>query len=331
MALQESSTFPLHYSKMLGTPIHIWIVFVAATVAAILADLLLHRGTRKVTLRAALIETAAWIALAMAFNLWIYHARGAQSAIEFLTGYIVEQSLSVDNILVFMVIFLSFRIPPESQHRVLYYGVAGALVMRGLFVFAGVGLLQRFHAVVYVFGGTLLILAALEMLFSGARPSHPDRGWVVRAVRRIIPVTDTFEKNAFWARRNGLLYATPLFLALLAAETMDIVFAVDSVPAVLAITRDAFIAYSSNVFAILGLRAMYFVLADVLPRFRFLNQGLAAILAFVGMKMLVSDWVTVPTALSLGVIFAVLAITVTTSLLWPKQIASSHRLPQSED
>jgi len=308
---------------MFGTPIHIWIVFIAAMVAAILVDLLLHRREKKVTLQAALIETAAWTALAMVFNLWIYHARGPQSAIEFLTGYIVEQSLSVDNILVFLVIFISLRVPPESQHRVLYYGVGGALVMRGVFVFAGVGLLQRFHAVLYLFGGILLILAALKMLFSGVRESHPDRSWAVRTVRRVIPVTDTFEGRAFWVRNNGLLYATPLFLALLAAEVMDIVFAVDSVPAVLAITRDAFIAYSSNVFAILGLRAMYFVLAGILPRFRYLNQGLAAILTFVGMKMLTSNWVTVPNALSLGIIAGILALTVAASLLWPRRGAGN--------
>jgi tellurite resistance protein TerC len=313
---------------MLGTPIHIWMIFVAAVVAAIVADLLLHRRAKKITLRAALIETAVWVSLAVAFDLWIYFSRGPQAGVEFLTGYVVEQSLSVDNILTFLAIFLAFRVPAESQHRVLYYGVAGALVLRGLFVFAGVGLLQRFHAVLYVFGGILLLIAALKMLFSGARDSHPDRGWAVRVVRRMIPVTDTFENGKFWVRRNGLLYATPLFLALLAAEIMDIVFAVDSVPAVLAITRDAFIAYSSNVFAILGLRAMYFVLAGILPRFRFLNQGLAVILAFVGVKMLLSDWVAIPTLLSLGIIAGVLAVTVGASLLWPRRIAGG--LPATE-
>jgi tellurite resistance protein TerC len=315
---------------MFGTPIYIWTIFIAATVAAILVDLFLHGRARKITLRAALIETAAWISLAMAFNIWIYYWRGPQPAIEFLTGYIVEQSLSVDNILLFLIIFTAFRVPAESQHRVLYYGVAGALIMRGLFVFAGVGLLQRFHYVLYVFG-VILIIAAIKMFPSRVEKLHPDRSWLVRVAQRIIPMTDNFDKSAFWVRRNGSLYATPLFLALVAAEAMDIVFAVDSVPAVLAITRDAFIAYTSNVFAVLGLRAMYFALADILPRFRFLDKGLAVILAFVGGEMLIGDWIKIPTAISLGIIAAVLAITVIASLLWPRDVAASHRLPQTED
>jgi len=303
---------------MFGTPILMWAIFSGAALAAILADLIIHRHARKVSLKAALIETAAWIAIAIIFNIWIYFARGPQSAVEFLTGYVVEQSLSVDNILVFLVIFASFRVPAESQHRVLYFGVAGALVLRGIFVFAGIGLLQRFHFVIYIFGA-ILLLAALKMLLSGAHKSHPDRGFLVRMARRIIPVTDNFEGASFWVRRDGLLYATPLFLALVAAEAMDIVFAVDSVPAVLAITRDAFIAYSSNVFAVLGLRAMYFVLADILPRFRFLDQGLAVILLYVGGEMLVSDWVNIPTALSLAIIAAILALMLVASLLWPRR------------
>src|SRR5580704_14836756 len=170
---------------MFGTPIYIWTIFITATVAVILVDLFLHGRARKITLRAALIESAVWISLAMAFNVWIYFERGPQPAIEFLTGYIVEQSLSVDNILVFLIIFASFRVPEESQHRVLYYGVAGALVMRAAFVFAGIGLLERFHFVIYFFGGILLI-AALKMLFSGAHKSHPDRSLLVRTARRVI-------------------------------------------------------------------------------------------------------------------------------------------------
>jgi tellurite resistance protein TerC len=295
-----------------------WVTFAIFAAAAILADLIIHRHARKISVKTALIETSGWIAVAMIFNIWIYFERGPQPAIEFLTGYIVEQSLSVDNILVFLIIFASFRVPEESQHRVLYYGVAGALVMRAAFVFAGIGLLQRFHFVIYFFGGILLI-AALKMLFSGAHKSHPDRSLLVRTARRLIPVTQTFEGGAFWIRRDGLLYATPLFLALVAAEATDIVFAVDSVPAVLAITRDAFIAYSSNVFAILGLRAMYFVLAGILPRFRFLDQGLAVVLLFVGGEMLLSDLVKVPTVLSLVIIAVILALTLGASLLWPQR------------
>jgi tellurite resistance protein TerC len=318
---REMRVFPLNWAEMPDTPVLMWVTFAIVAAAAILADLIIHRHARKISVQAALIETAAWIAVAMIFNIWIYFARGPQPAIEFLTGYIVEQSLSVDNILVFLIIFASFRVPEESQHRVLYYGVAGALVMRAAFVFAGIGLLQRFHFVIYFFGAILLI-AAVKMLFSRMQNSHPDRSWLVRAARRVVPVTDTFEGGAFWVRRNGLLLATPLFLALVAAEATDIVFAVDSVPAVLAITRDAFIAYSSNVFAILGLRAMYFVLAGILPRLRFLDQGLAVILLFVGGEMVVSDWVKVPTALSLAIIAGILTLTVTASLLWRRQQTS---------
>lgn len=312
---------------MLGTPILVWLIFIAAAVSAILVDLALHHREREITLSKALIESAAWIALAVAFNLWIYFSRGPQSAMEFLTGYIVEQSLSIDNILVFLIVFASFRVPPQSQHKVLYYGVAGALVTRGIFVLAGVGLLQHFHAVLYLFGG-ILLLAAVKILFFRERDSRLGQGWLVRVARCIVPVTDRFENGAFWVRRDGLLYATPLFLALVVVEGMDIVFAVDSVPAVLAITRDAFIAYSSNVFAVLGLRAMYFAVAGVLPRFRFLDQGLALILAVVGGEMLAGDRVRVPTIVSLAIIAAILLITILASLLWPSP-ASRNSPPAS--
>ena len=305
---------------MSGTPFLMWVIFVVVAFAAIACDLLLHRRAAKISVKVALIETAAWIALATVFNVWIYFARGPQSALEFLTSYVVEQSLSVDNIVLFIIIFSSFRVPPECQHRVLFVGVAGAIAMRAFFVFAGIGLLQYFHFVVYVFGAILLI-AALKMLFEETHPSHPDRGWLVRVARRLIPVTDTFEGGAFWIRRDAMWYATPLFLALVAAEAMDIVFAVDSVPAVLAITRDAFIAYSSNVFAVLGLRAMYFVLAGILPRLRFLDRGLAVILFFVGGEMLVADRVKIPTAMSLAIVAAILAVTIAASLLWPRRSA----------
>jgi tellurite resistance protein TerC len=236
--------------------------------------------------------------------------------VEFLTGYLVEKSLSVDNIFVFLLIFQSFHVPAQAQHRVLFLGVLGALVMRAAFVLAGVELLQSFHAVLYVFGA-LLLLTGLKMFWPSKRLVRPDRNPLVLMARRIIPVTHQFEGERFFVKQAGKWIATPLFLALVAVEAMDIIFAVDSVPAVLAITRNAFVVYSSNVFAILGLRALYFALADLLPRFRFLHKGLAAILVFVGAKMTLSEWFPVTAPISLGVIVGILAVTVAASLLFP--------------
>lgn len=302
---------------MLGTPIHIWAVFAVTTAAALLIDLgVFHRKNHIIGLREALLESAAWISVSLLFNLWLYHSQGPQVGVEFLTGYLVEKSLSVDNIFVFLLIFQAFRVPAQSQHRVLFLGVLGALVMRAAFVLAGIELLQSFHAVLYVFGA-LLLLTGLRMFFPGKRVMRPDRNPLVLAAQRIIPVSGQFEGERFFVQQAGKWIATPLFLALVAVEAMDIIFAVDSVPAVLAITRNAFIVYSSNVFAILGLRALYFALADLLPRFRFLHQGLAAILVFVGAKMTLSEWLPVSAPASLVVIVGVLAATVAASLLFP--------------
>jgi tellurite resistance protein TerC len=302
---------------MLGTPIHVWIVFAVTTAAALVIDLgVFHRKNHTIGLREALLESAAWISVSLFFNLWLYYSQGPQVGVEFLTGYLVEKSLSVDNIFVFLLIFQAFHVPPQAQHRVLFLGVLGALVMRAVFVLAGVELLQSFHAVLYVFGA-LLLLTGLRMFFSSKRAARPDRNPLVLMARRIIPVTHHFEGERFFVKQTGKWIATPLFLALVAVEAMDIIFAVDSVPAVLAITRNAFIVYSSNVFAILGLRALYFALADLLPRFRFLHQGLAAILVFVGAKMTLSDWFPVAAPISLAVIAGILAVTVAASLLFP--------------
>jgi tellurite resistance protein TerC len=305
---------------MLGTPIHVWVVFAVATAAALLIDLgVFHRKNHVIGLREALLESAAWISVSLLFNLWLYFSQGPQVGVEFLTGYLVEKSLSVDNIFVFLLIFQSFHVPRQSQHRVLFLGVIGALVMRAVFVLAGVELLQSFHAVLYVFGA-LLLLTGLKMFFPSKRVVRPDRNPLVRMARRIIPVTDHFEGESFFVKQAGKWIATPLFLALVAVEAMDIIFAVDSVPAVLAITRNAFVVYSSNVFAILGLRALYFALADLLPRFRFLHQGLAAILVFVGAKMTLSEWLPISAPISLGIIVGILAVTVAASLLLPTAV-----------
>jgi tellurite resistance protein TerC len=303
---------------MFGTPLHIWAVFIIVTSAALVIDLgVFHRKAHAIRTKEALIESAAWISVSLIFNLWVRLTLGPQAGLEFLTGYLVEKSLSVDNIFVFLVIFQAFHVPEKSQHRVLFLGVLGALVMRAAFVLAGVELLQTFHLVLYIFGA-LLVLTGLRMLLPVKRAVQPERNFLVRAARRIMPVVDDYDGDRLLVKRAGKWSATPLFLALVAVEAMDIVFAVDSVPAVLAITRNTFIVYSSNVFAILGLRALYFALAGILPRFRFLHQGLAAILIFVGAKMTWSEQMPIPSLVSLGVIVGLLTMTVVASLLFPK-------------
>lgn len=301
----------------LGSRGYLWIEFGVVVALAIGLDLgVLHRRSGRVTFRRALVESAGWIGLALAFNGWIYWRLGAPVGLEFFTAYIVEKSLSIDNIFLFLLIFAGLGVPANLQHRVLYYGVAGALVMRGVFVFGGIALLNRVHWVLFVFGAILLV-TAVRMVISEEREVDPARHWLLRAIRKFLPVTRTYSGESFLVRQSGRWNATPLLLALVAVETADIVFAVDSVPAVLAITRDTFIAYSSNVFAILGLRALYFALADLLPRFRFLRPGLAAILFFTGLKMIASDRFHVSNGVSLGIIAGIMALTIAASLIWP--------------
>lgn len=302
----------------MGTSLHVWLIFGTAIVTAIAVDLgVFHRKAKRITLPQALLETGAWVGLALAFNLWVYLSRGHQAGLEFLTSYLVEKSLSVDNIFVFLLIFHTLRVPAQSQHKVLYFGVIGALVMRGGFIVAGVELLRHFHAILYLFGA-ILLLTGVRMLLPGERMMQMELNWPMRLARRVLPVTTAFHGEKLWVRSEKRWKATPLFVALVVVEAMDVIFAIDSVPAVLAITRDSFIAYSSNVFAILGLRAMYFGLADILPRFRFLHPGLAAILLFVGAKMLLEEQMRIPTGLSLGIIVGIVAAIVIASLLWPQ-------------
>ena len=308
---------------MMGTPIHIWVIFGIAILVALVLDLgVFHRKAHTVQLKEALIESAAWISIALLFNLWLYFSRGPLAGVEFFTAYLVEKSLSVDNIFVFLLIFQAFKIPPKSQHRVLYFGIAGALVLRAVFVLAGITLLQAFHPIMYFFGA-ILLFTGLKMLFPRKRALRPENNWMVRVVRQVIPVVQDYEGQQFLVRKSGRWKATPLFLALVAVEAMDIIFAVDSVPAVLAITRDTFIVYSSNVFAILGLRALYFALADILPRFRFLHQGLAAIIIFVGTKMIASEHFPISAVTSLIVIAVVLGVTIAASLVFRRRDVNS--------
>jgi tellurite resistance protein TerC len=295
-----------------------WGVFGVVIAAALAADLFFsRRSPEAVKAKRALAETLGWIGLALAFGIGIYISRGRQAGAEFFTAYALEKSLSADNILVFVLIFRAFGIDPRYQHRILYTGILGALVMRLAFVLAGVQILDHFHFALYVFG-LALVLLGVHMLISPG-PFQPEQNWLIRIVHRIHPVDSAYRGPRFWVRSADHLAVTPVLLALVAIEAMDLIFALDSVPAVLAITRDVFIAYSSNVFAILGLRAMYFGLADLMSRMRFLHQGLAGILLFVGAKMLFSEWVVIPTFISLAVILGALAVTAFAAWLLPDQ------------
>jgi len=281
---------------------------------------LLNRSAHTVGFREAAGWSAMWIGLAAAFAVVELFWHGRTASLEFVTGYVIELSLSVDNLFVFLVIFRYFKVPSEHQHKVLYWGILGALVMRGVFILAGVGLIRRFYWVVYLFG-TLLIYSGIKLLRQGEDEVRPERNPVLRAFRRWMPVTEDYVGGKFWVRQPGL-YATPLVVVLLMVETTDILFAVDSIPAVLAITLNAFIVYTSNVFAVLGLRSMYFALAGVMDLFHYLHYGLSVVLIFIGVKMLLSHYYKIPTEVALGAVAGVLAVSVVLSVLVPKRSES---------
>ncbi|MDA0840866.1 MAG: TerC family protein [Planctomycetota bacterium] len=297
----------------------IWAGFNLFVLLMLAIDLgVFHRREHEVSVREALAWTAVWVALAMTFNVVIYFWRGQEVALEFLTGYVIEKALSVDNIFVFLLIFTYFGVAPIHQHRVLFWGILGALVMRAMFIFAGVGLIQRFHWVIYVFGA-FLVITGIKMAFQKDTKVHPERNPVVRLFKRFFPVTDRFEGGKFFVTENGRRLATPLFIVLLVVETTDLIFAVDSIPAILAITLDPFIVYTSNVFAILGLRALYFALAGIMQIFHYLHYGLSFVLVFVGVKMVLADFYKIPIAAALGVVAGAILASVIASLLMPKQ------------
>lgn len=276
----------------------------------------LNRRAHPVGLREALAWSAAWIALAGAFAVLVFLWHGRAEALQFVTGYVIEITLSVDNLFLFLVIFRYFQVPAEHQHKVLFWGILGALVMRGLFIAAGVGLMRRFDWVTYAFGA-LLIYSGLKLLRQEEQEIRPEKNPVLRLFRRILPVTNEYEGGHFFTRKEAL-YATPLFVVLLIVETSDILIAVDSVPAVLAITLNAFIVYTSNVFAILGLRSMYFALAGMMNRFQYLHYGLAVVLILIGLKMAGSHYVTVPTEWTLCAVLAVLGASLVASWMAPR-------------
>lgn len=286
----------------------------------LVADLrFFHRRGHVVQVREALGLGAMWIGLAAAFAGIVYFWQGHQTALEFVTGYVVELSLSVDNLFVFLLIFRYFSVPDEQQYRVLFWGILGALLMRGMFIGAGVGLIHRFHWVFYVFG-ILLIYSGVRLCVQGEQQMDPATNRIVRAFRRLIPVTADYQGRKFFVRgteAGARLHATPLLLVLLVIETTDVLFAVDSIPAVLGITLNAFIVYTSNVFAILGLRSMYFAVAGLMKVFRFLHYGLAVVLMLVGLKMLIGAYYTIPTEAMLGAVAGVLMVSVAASVMVP--------------
>lgn len=300
-----------------------WLIFAGLVTGMLALDLgVFHREAHAVSRREALAWSAAWIGLALAFNAGVFYFRGGGAGVEWLTGYLIEKSLSVDNVFVFLLIFSTFAVPAQFQHRVLFWGILGAVLMRAVLIAAAGVLLHSLHFVIYLFGA-FLIFTGIRFLRDQEHAPDLEKNRVVRLARRLFPVTPRYEGQRFFLRREGVLFATPLFLVLVLVESTDLVFAVDSIPAIYAVTSDPFIVFTSNIFAILGLRALYFVLAGYLSGLRFLKPALAAILVFVGAKMLIVDVYKVPAPASLGVIVAVLAAALAASWRWPAQAAAA--------
>ena len=297
----------------------LWAIFGVIVVGMMVLDLgVFHRRKHEVKFKEAALWSVVWILLALGFAGLIAHERGAGSALEFLTGYIIEESLSVDNLFVFLLIFSYFAVPSQYQHSILFWGIIGAMVLRAIFIVAGVALIEQFEWVIYVFGA-ILIVSGAKMALEKEKELHPEQNPVLRLFRKLTPVTKEYEGGKFFVRRDGRTFATPLLLVLLVVETTDLIFAVDSIPAVLGITRDRFIVYTSNIFAILGLRSLYFALKGAMDLFHHLHYGLSAILVFVGAKMILSHYVRIPIGIALGVVAVILVVSVAASLIWPEK------------
>jgi tellurite resistance protein TerC len=294
-----------------------WILFNVFIVGMLVLDLgFLQRPGHTVKFREAAAWSVTWILLACGFAALVYFRHGHATAVEFVTGYVIELSLSVDNLFIFLLIFRYFRVAPDHQHKVLFWGIVGALLMRAVFIVVGIGLIRRFHWIVYVFGA-LLIYSGIKLFRQRGDGVEPEKNPVLRLFRRLVPMTDDYEGDKFLVRRPAL-HATPLLAVLVLIETTDLIFATDSIPAVLAITLKPFIVYTSNVFAVLGLRSMYFVLAGVMDMFHYLHYGLSLVLVFIGVKMLASHYLEIPTGVALGVVGGVLLLSILASLLHPK-------------
>jgi tellurite resistance protein TerC len=299
----------------MDSQLFLWVVFNVFVLGILALDLLvLHRKAHAVSLREAAVWSCVWVSMALLFGAGVYYFRGSEKALEFLTGYVIEWSLSVDNLFVFLVIFSYFAVPAIYQHRVLFWGILGALVLRATFIATGTALLANFHWMIYVFGG-FLIFTGIKLLCTGDEKIEPEKNPAVRLVRRFIKITPDYQGQRFFIRRDTRLWATPLFLVLVVVETTDVIFAIDSIPAIFAITLDPFIVYTSNVFAILGLRALFFLLAGVMEMFHYLRVGLSFVLCFVGAKMLMVDFYKIPIGASLGVVAGILILSILASML----------------
>jgi tellurite resistance protein TerC len=304
-----------------------WLAFSAIIAFMLILDLgVFHKKSHKVSIKESLAWTAVWIALAMLFNAWIYYSLGQQKGLEFLTGYVIEKSLSIDNIFVISLIFTYFNVPAQYQHRVLFWGVLGALFFRIIFVFAGVALIQKFSWMIYVFGG-FLVITGLKMLREEEKTLEIEGNPMIKFVKRFFKISPQFDGEKFVTKVNGVKQFTPLFLVLIMIETTDIIFAVDSIPAILAITPDPYIVFTSNVFAILGLRSLYFALNGIMEMFEYINYALAGILVFVGIKMIISPWFHFPTIVSVGVIFGFIIASIVASIYFPKKNKKMPKAP----
>lgn len=301
-----------------------WIAFGVLVVTIMALDLgVFHRKAHAIKLKEALTWSAVWISLALLFNVGVYFLLGSEKALNFFTAYLVEESLSVDNLFVFLMIFSYFSVPDTAQHKVLFWGILGALIMRAIFIVTGLTIVEKIHWVIYIFGA-FLIFTGIKLSMGKGREVHPENNPILRIFRRFVPATKDYHGNRFFVRLDGRLLATPLFFVILVIETTDVMFAVDSVPAVLSVTLDPFIVYTSNVFAILGLRSIFFALAGVTLHLRYLSHGLAVILIFLGVKMISSAFYKIPVGVALGVVGGILAISIIASLVSNKKEHSGH-------
>ncbi|MBT0654537.1 TerC family protein [Geomobilimonas luticola] len=305
----------------------LWLGFGAIITVMFVLDLgLFNRKSHAISFREALAWTLVWVSLALAFNVWIYFSMGPTKALEFFTGYLIEESLSVDNLFVFIMIFSYFHITKAHQPKILKWGIIGALLMRAVFILVGIELIERFHWMIYVFGG-ILIFTGIKMAFGGEEKVEPEKNLLVRLVRKFVPITKRIRDDRFFIKKGGVRAATPLFLALLVVESSDVIFAVDSIPAVLSVTHDPFIVYTSNVFAIMGLRSLYYLLANVMEMFAYLKLGVSFILTYVGAKMLLTDVVHIPIYFSLGVIIGTLTLAIIISITLAPKTGHKHHRP----
>lgn len=304
---------------MTGTSPLFWVGFLALIGCLLALDLgVFNRKAHVVKFKEAMLWVFVWVTLAMLFNLGIFYWQGPDVALQFLTGYLIEQSLSVDNIFIFILVFSYFKVPAHYQHKVLFWGIVGAIVMRVMLILVGTALIARFHWVFYVFGA-FLIITAIKMALQSDEGVHPESNRVVRLFRKLMPVTRDYHGDSFLVRQSGKLSATPMLIVLIVIETTDLVFALDSIPAIFAITTDPFIVFTSNIFAIMGLRSLYFVLSGFISLFHYIKYGLSLILGFVGVKMLIADLYKIPIGAALGVVAGILLLSVLASLIWPKK------------